>query len=267
MAILSKLRSYITELFRNGTVKAADLFVMFLTAFICGNYYAALAGDFTDLNYVRDINILGFFIVFFATIIITGATIMVLRTTLLLNWALLCSSVLYAILLCTTVYDEIYFNIGISLVLVFILKYVTDENRLGIDFLSISKKTSFILTCGIFAMFVLFVSYCTVIKYMTFSHSAFDFGIFCQMFEEMAENGRPFTTLERSKYLSHFAVHFSPVYYILLPGYLIFSSPKYLLVCQAIMVGFGVFPLRRICLKLASTISTKTNSFLFSFYI
>ena len=258
MATISKFRSYITELFKSGIVRAADIFVIFLSGFICANYYAALAGDFTDLNYVRDINVLDFFIVLFSTIIITSATIVVLKSTVVLNWTLLCSSVLYAIFLCTTVYDEIYFNIGVSLVLIFILKYLTEENRLGIDLVSMSKKTSFFITCGIFAVFVLFVSYCTVIKYMTFSHSAFDFGIFCQMFEEMAENGRPFTTLERSKYLSHFAVHFSPVYYILLPGYLIFSSPVYLLVCQAIMVGFGVFPLRRICLKLGLTPAMST---------
>ncbi len=258
MASKSKTLSNIKELFKNGKVKIADLFVMFLTAFICGNYYTALSGDFTDLAYVRNVDITGFFIVFISVMLIMATTVIVIRSTLILNWSLLCFSVLYATYLCTAVSEKIYFNIGVALVLVFILKYVTSENRLGIDLLSISQKTSFILTSVIFAVFVVFVSWCTVTKYLTFSHATFDFGIFCQMFEQMAKTGLPFTTVERSEYLSHFAVHFSPVYYLLLPGYMIFRSPIYLLISQAVIVGAGMFPLRRICLRLGMTPAMST---------
>ena len=47
--------------------------------------------------------------------------------------------------------------------------------------------------------------------------------------------------LERNQYLSHFAVHFSPFFYVLLPGYLLFPTPVYLCVAQTLFVGAGVF--------------------------
>lgn len=245
-----KLLNKIKTLFSNGIIGASDIFALFLTGFICANYYTAAVGSFTDLSYVRDINILAFFIVFVCTVIILAICTVAMKSAVAVNWVLLCSSVIFSILLCTQLDREIYFNIGVALVLIFIVKYVTEENRLGIDMLSMSQRMSFIITSATFAVFVILVSICTVMKYKTFAHSTFDFGIFCQMFEQMAETGLPFTTVERSEYLSHFAVHFSPVYYLLLPFYMIFRSPAFLLVAQAFIVGFGMFPLRRICLKL-----------------
>ncbi len=246
MKLLNKIKS----LFSDGIIGASDIFALFLTGFICANYYTAAMGSFTDLSYVRDINILSFFIVLVGTVLILGICSIVMKSAVAVNWALLCSSVLFSILLCSQLDREIYFNIGIALVLIFIVKYVTEENRLGIDMLSMSRRMSFVITASAFAVFVILVSICTVMKYKTFAHSTFDFGIFCQMFEQMAKTGLPFTTVERSEYLSHFAVHFSPVYYLLLPFYMIFRSPAFLLVAQAFIVGFGMFPLRRICLKL-----------------
>jgi len=258
MKALTDFGSRLKELWIDKIVKPADIFALFLTGFICANYYTAAIGDFTDLAYVRDISILSFAVVLISTILIFAATVIALKSTIILNWSLLCSSVFFAVLLCSQLDGEIYFNIGVALVLIFIVKYVTEENRLGIDLLSMSKKTSFIITAAVFAVFFVFVSYCTVMKYRTFAHSTFDFGIFCQMFEQMAKTGLPFTTVERSEYLSHFAVHFSPVYYLLLPFYMIFRSPAFLLVAQAFIVGFGMFPLRRICLKLGMTPAMST---------
>ncbi|MBR6650236.1 MAG: DUF2079 domain-containing protein [Clostridia bacterium] len=246
MKLLNKIR----WLFDNGTFSISDIFALFLTGFICANYYTAAAGSFTDLSYVRDINIIAFFIVFVCVELIMASTLIALKSAVIVNWALLCSSVAFAMLLCSQLNGQIYFNIGVAFVLFFIIKYLTEENRLGIDMLTMSNRMSFAVTAAVFAVFVILVSICTVMKYKTFSHSAFDFGIFCQMFEQMAETGLPFTTVERSEYLSHFAVHFSPVYYLLLPFYMIFRSPVFLLVAQAFIVGFGMFPLRRICMKL-----------------
>ena len=236
---------------RNFTV--SDVFVLFLNSFILSNAFTVTSGDFTDLEYVAQISQSSFWIIFLSTAIIMCATVIVLKSTVILNWSLLIGSIFYSLLLCTKISASIYFNIGIALVLVFIVRYVTADNRLGIDLLSISSRASFIITSVIFLLFVILVSFWTVRKYLTFSHATFDFGIFAQMFEQMAKTGLPFTTIERSQYLSHFAVHFSPVFYLLLPGYLIFRSPIYLLVMQAVVVGAGVFPIRSICLKLGMT--------------
>ncbi|MDE6579190.1 MAG: DUF2079 domain-containing protein [Ruminiclostridium sp.] len=91
------------------------------------------------------------------------------------------------------------------------------------------------------------VSFGTVIRMYTFNNSTFDFGLFAQMYEYMATDFTQNSTLERNELLSHFAVHFSPVYYLLLPFYMIFRNPQSLLVMQAAVCFSGVFPLLLLC--------------------
>ncbi|MBQ8474123.1 MAG: DUF2079 domain-containing protein [Clostridia bacterium] len=249
MKLFISAKQYISRLFNDGILSIPDLFILFLTSFISGNLIVAVQGPFNDLTYVRALSAASFWIVFTVTLALLSFTVLCFKTTLFLNWALLISSLCYAITLCTTITNQIYFNIGVALVLLFIMKYLTAENRLGLQGITVSEKQGYIITAVLFVIFTAVVSICTVIKYYCFAHATFDFGIFCQMYEQMAKTGLPFTTVERSEYLSHFAVHFSPVYYLLLPGYMIFRSPVYLLIMQAAVVGLGVFPLRRICLK------------------
>ena len=71
----------------------------------------------------------------------------------------------------------------------------------------------------------------------------FDFGLFSQMFHYMKETGIPFTTCERDKLLSHFAVHVSPVYYLMFPFYYLFPSPMTLELLQSIIAVSGIIPL------------------------
>ena len=82
----------------------------------------------------------------------------------------------------------------------------------------------------------------TCLRYKTFSSPNFDFGLFCNMFYNMRESGLPMVTSERNRLLSHFAVHISPVYYLLLPFYWIFPSPLTLQIGQAVVLAAGVIP-------------------------
>ena len=93
------------------------------------------------------------------------------------------------------------------------------------------------------------VSLGTIIRMYTFNNSAFDFGLFAQMYEYMATDFSQNSTLERNELLSHFAVHFSPVFYLFLPFYMIFRNPQSLLVMQAAVCFSGVFPLLLLCRK------------------
>ena len=93
----------------------------------------------------------------------------------------------------------------------------------------------------LFFVFTVYMSLMGVCRYYSFTYDTFDFGIFAQMFDYMKETGVPNTTVERNMLLSHFAVHFSPFFYLLLPGYYIFSTPAYLCVMQTLFVGAGVF--------------------------
>lgn len=91
--------------------------------------------------------------------------------------------------------------------------------------------------------FFLLVSVWTVTRVYSFSTPTFDFTIFAQMFHSMRTTGLPITTVERDGPLSHFAVHVSPIYYLLLPFYLIVPQPATLQVLQAAVLASAVIPL------------------------
>ncbi len=92
-------------------------------------------------------------------------------------------------------------------------------------------------------IFFLFLCLWTVSRVYSFSAPTYDFGIFSQMFYSMRTVGQPLTTLERDGLLSHFAVHVSPIYYLLLPLYAVAPYPATLQVLQAMIVTSSVIPL------------------------
>ena len=95
--------------------------------------------------------------------------------------------------------------------------------------------------------FTVFVSVWTVCRVLTFSTPTYDFGIFSQMFYNMKTPGLPMTTVERDGLLSHFHVHVSPIYYLLLPFYWLIPEPATLQVLQAIILASAVIPFWNIC--------------------
>ncbi len=82
-----------------------------------------------------------------------------------------------------------------------------------------------------------------VYRYLSYSTPNFDFGLFCNMFYNMAKTGLPNATSERDMLLSHFAVHFSPIYYVMLPFYFVFRSPITLQILQAAVIYSGIVPI------------------------
>ena len=96
-----------------------------------------------------------------------------------------------------------------------------------------------VMAVGFFA----FVSVWTVCRYRSFCSSSFDFGLFAQMFHNMKETGLPVTTLERDGLMSHFQVHMSPIYYLMLPFYCICPDPATLQVLQAAVLASAVIPM------------------------
>ena len=87
----------------------------------------------------------------------------------------------------------------------------------------------------------------SIARHICYSSSTFDLGIFAQMYEYMSYDLTLNTTLERNVLMSHFAVHFSPVYYLLLPFYLLFPSVEFLLAAQAAVCFSGIIPLLLLC--------------------
>lgn len=133
---------------------------------------------------------------------------------------------------------------GITVALIFIMKGKFPDK------LKLTEGKRVYLIVGIAAVIVTAqVAAGTIARHFAYSSSTFDLGIFSQMFESMATDLSQNTTLERAYPLSHFAVHFSPIFYILLPFYMIFRNVEFLLTAQAVICFSGVIPLLLLCKK------------------
>lgn len=128
------------------------------------------------------------------------------------------------------------------LLLVYCLKGWNGETELSLQEQKCRKSTYVFL--GVLCVgFFIFGCVWMVAKTLTFQSYTYDMGIFSQMFYSMKETGLPITTLERDKVLSHFAVHVSPIYYLMLPFYCLVPHPAALQVLQVLVLISAVIPL------------------------
>ncbi len=114
------------------------------------------------------------------------------------------------------------------------------------------EKTHWIFPLGALGIgIVLFaiIAIWTVFRVLCYFTPDYDFGIFSQMFYNMKETGMPLTTTERAELgeISHFKVHVSPIYYLMLPFYCLFPDPITLQVLQAAIISSALIPLYLIC--------------------
>ncbi|NJD01037.1 MAG: DUF2079 domain-containing protein [Ruminiclostridium sp.] len=142
---------------------------------------------------------------------------------------------------------DLYLTLGCIAIVGVITYNLIREEKDSFTITPIKKNVDFLILFTLFAGAATILSFATIYRYRSFGSSNFDFGIFAQVFEYLKTTGLPLSTTERDKLLSHFAVHFSPIYYTILPGYLLFDTPEYLLVMQAILICSAVFPIFFIC--------------------
>ena len=123
--------------------------------------------------------------------------------------------------------------------------------------LTVSKRLSITVCLAAGVLCAGVIGTITCLRYVTFSAPNFDFGIFCNMFHHMSETLLPTVSCERNQLLSHFAVHISPIYYLILPFYWLFPSPLTLQIAQAVIVASGILPLYRLArhFKLSPTVT------------
>lgn len=160
------------------------------------------------------------------------------------RWITVSTFAVYAVATLVFTFTLAYFVICLLIVAfltVFAMKGWNQDREVGVSQPK-SRKWS-IITVGSAIVFFCLVSGWTVARVRAFWTPSFDFGIFAQMFHYMKTTGLPFTTLERDGLLSHFAVHVSPIYYLMLPFYCIFPRPETLQVLQAAVVTSSVIPL------------------------
>lgn len=145
---------------------------------------------------------------------------------------------------CDNFYYAVVFILITALLGYFAYKY--DRNHSKVRLHGIAAAI-FIIFCVLISGG--FIALFTIYRYKSYGTSCFDAGIFTQMYHSMINDLSLVTTCERNKFLSHFAVHCSPIYYLLLPFYYFFPSTQTLLISQAVLVAIGVIPLVLICKK------------------
>lgn len=220
------------------------LFVRFFTSWCLAGILSLLVVQvgFDTLAFAGSLNLLEYVLWIACGFALLTMVEFCLPTIRVAPYALFTVSFAYAVFMLYRQHD-FYFSLGIVLLMSFIGYYLLRDDKLGLLELRVSRKQVKIVIAVCAGFYVLFVGGLTSLRYVTYSSSTFDFGIFSQMFYYMKETGAPMTTCERNELLSHFAIHMSPIFYVLLPGYFLFSSPIYLQVMQALVLASGVIPL------------------------
>ena len=241
---MQKLKNIITVVKdKSSPIYIENIIVSLISGYLLSSIIniTLIFNSYENIQFVTEVNIL--FLIAFTVITAIGLNVaaLLLKTNRVTIGALLSTATAYAGLLVYENTMDIWFGCGIAFFALLIAVWCAKQPQGIINNDFDNEKITFICVVAMFALFTISMSFATIMRHRSFTTSCFDFGIFAQMFEYMKSTGLPLTTVERNELLSHFAVHFSPVFYLLLPGYFIFSSPEYLLIMQAIIVGAGVF--------------------------
>ncbi len=232
------------------------IFAALCTGFCFSSFITLVTtdGKYTQLEYVTNVNLELTLItaVFIASALIF--TSVFVRNKVIIPVALLVSSILFGSTLayqgCSlndSSTENIYMNIGIAFVMFLVVSWVCKDNKLHLGDFKLPKHTSWFVAGAGIVLFTVMISVASISRYNAYMAHNFDLGIFTQMFENMRTTGLADTTVERNTLMSHFGVHFSPFYYVLLPFYAICPRPETLLVIQALFVTAGAVPVVLIC--------------------
>ena len=219
-----------------------------------------LEGDFYDLSFAQDASTVGMLLLillFYGALTAVSCLLPAYETD---TWFLLGGATVCAVRWLATFENDIFYSVSIgkgtmsmnsdaTLFLLAVIAayalflfYFLQKNDLVLDRLKIRSRAVWIAVAvlGLVGGGVIAVTTC--LRYLTFSSPNFDFGLFVNMFHNMTETGLPIVSCERDVLLSHFAVHLSPIYYLLLPFYAVFPSPLTLQIAQAVLVASGIIP-------------------------
>lgn len=215
------------------------LFKLLLSWILISAYYIANSDTrFTSKLFFSEIKLS----VFIISVIVLWILLCKITDNKFIKLLMILSALVYGILGAIG-YTNFSFSVGCCAA-IGIIVFFTDLSEIKIKLhWSVTWITAGVLIGG----FTFFVGVICCLYYKNHWTSCFDFGLFSQMFYYMKKTGLPLITCERDGLLSHFAVHFSPIYYLILPIYMLIPDPRTLLVVQAIIVASGVIPLLLIC--------------------
>lgn len=106
-----------------------------------------------------------------------------------------------------------------------------------------------IIFLAIVAVYAIAFSYLTVLKLQALGMHAWDFGIYLQAIHTTATSGKLFFSTAELPYTStampfgtEFAVHFSPILFLVVPIYAVFQNAATLLVVKSLAIASGAIP-------------------------
>jgi len=243
LSIQYKLFSSIKAMFHSG-----ELFAVTVSAYLLVSILniSIIHKTPTEIGFVSEINILmslGYFVICLGLILLLRA---VFKNTHGLFFIMNTIVMVFGLLVILENTKDVYLTLGVTGIVAFILYYTSI--KLNIDSWEIhpTKDYSFLSISVAFILMSTLLALATIYRYKTFNSSTYDLGIFTQMYDYLRLTGLPTTTIERNQLLSHFAIHFSPIYYLLLPGYFVFRSPEYLLSMQAVIICSAAFPIYKL---------------------
>ena len=228
--------------------KLENLIQRFIAAWCCLNLYAVYNSEinFTDISFtfnldlVRWISMLAMLFGLFTAIQLAIDFVSVDSWLFMLSFAVFAGYTL-------TIERSFWYTLCIIILAAVAIAFLLKDDKLSLKKIRFGKKTA-VAVAAVSGFFLLTViaSY-GFLRYSTYSSPNFDFGIWCNMFHYMKETGLPTVSSERDRILSHFAVHISPIYYVLLPLYLVFPTPYTIQAGQAIALASGIIPLYLLC--------------------
>lgn len=143
--------------------------------------------------------------------------------------------------------ENINSMIAISGIVIAVYYYVIIKRKaFSLDDFTLSTKKGYILVGIGIGLYLFIAGGLTILRYINYHQNIFDSSIFCQMYYYMSKTLLPNTTVERQRLISHFSVHFAPIYYMLLPGFMIFKSPIYLAFMKTLLVASAAIPLYKL---------------------
>lgn len=145
--------------------------------------------------------------------------------------------------------SDFYFCLTVLVCLLLVGGILFANGRLSKTAPNLSWRVTKRWIAGLAVLLFAFLAGLTALRYLQYYSPNFDFGIFSNMFHHMREDLSQTVSCERDAVMSHFDVHISPIYYLMLPFYAVFPSPVTLLVVQAALIACGVIPLCRLARK------------------
>ncbi len=253
---------------------------IFITSFFCAYFTVSIFNllthindeiYYTKLSFLQDTGsgTLTGTIVFIALIMLALGLVAYFfpKLNIIPNYLVIGALILAFLLMYKSNTTSYYMYFSVMFVMAVVLIYATEKNCFSFvksDFHS-GIMWGAVAVCTLIAAII--TGGIGVYRYLSYATPNFDFGLFCNMFYNMSETGLPNVTCERDMFLSHFAVHFSPIYYVMLPFYWIFPSPITLQVLQAIVIYSGIVPIVLIAKqKGLSSKLTVLISALYAFY-